>query len=670
MSAIEQQIEQLREQLNDYAYRYYVLDDPSVPDSEYDRLIQELKQLEAAHPELVTADSPTQRVGGRPLTEFASVQHEIPMLSLDNVFSDEDLAAFAKRTSERLAVSSIEYCAEPKLDGLAVSILYVDGQLVRAATRGDGQTGEEITENVKTIRNVPLKLRGNYPSRIEVRGEVLMPNAGFERLNETRRAKHEKPFANPRNAAAGSLRQLDPRITAQRPLIFFAYAIGVCESTLPETHYQRLMQLREWGCAVSPEVKLVNDESGCLAFYRDIGTRRDALPYDIDGVVYKVNAIASQQQLGFVARAPRWAIAHKFPAQEQLTLLRDVEFQVGRTGAITPVARLEPVAVGGVMVSNATLHNADEIERLGVRIGDTVSVRRAGDVIPQITGVILERRPEDATAVVFPSRCPVCGSQIERIEGEAVARCAGGLSCEAQRKESLRHYVSRKAMDIDGLGTKLVEQLVDATLITTPADLYQLHQHVNRLMNLERMGERSLEKLLDSIERSRQTTLPRFLYALGIREVGESTALNLAQYFNDLDSLMQADVEKLQAVPDVGEVVAKHVYYFFRQADNLNVVQALRAELSWPEMAPANQQGQPLAGQTFVLTGTLSQLSRSDAKAKLQILGAKVAGSVSKNTDVVVAGEAAGSKLAKAEQLGITVWDEQQLQALFTDYSL
>lgn len=669
MNAIEQ-IEQLRKQLDDFAYRYYVLDDPSVPDSEYDRLFNELKALEKEHPELVTADSPTQRVGGRPLTEFSTVEHEIPMLSLDNVFTDDDLAAFAKRVANQLGQANLEYCAEPKLDGLAVSILYENGQLVRAATRGDGQTGENITENVKTIRNVPLKLRGNFPARIEIRGEVVMPNKGFEALNERRRAVHEKPFANPRNAAAGSLRQLDSRITAQRPLIFFAYAIGVCDGPLPETHYDRLQQLQEWGCSVSPEVKKVHGEQGCLEFYRDIGERRDSLPYDIDGVVYKVNRIADQQRLGFVARAPRWAIAHKFPAQEQLTVLRDVEFQVGRTGAITPVARLEPVAVGGVIVSNATLHNADEIERLGVRIGDTVSVRRAGDVIPQITGVILARRPDHAEEVHFPEQCPVCGSEVERIEGEAVARCAGGLTCPAQRKESLRHYVSRKAMDIDGLGTKLVEQLVDAELIQTPADVYQLKNKVTSLMNLERMGERSLEKLLDSIERSRETTLPRFLFALGIREVGESTARNLAQYFGELDAIMDADVETLQKVPDIGEVVAKHVYYFFRQEENLKVVNALRHELKWPAIEQASPDELPLEGQTFVLTGTLTQFSRSDAKARLLQLGAKVAGSVSKKTSVVVAGESAGSKLAKAEELGIEVWDEPALQALFDQHGV
>lgn len=668
MPAIEQQLEQLREQLNDYAYQYYVLDDPSVPDSEYDRLFKQLQALEKEHPKLITADSPTQKVGGRALSEFAQVRHEIPMLSLDNVFDDESLQAFILRVCERLGQYDLEFCAEPKLDGLAVSILYEQGLLVRAATRGDGQTGEDITENVKTIRNVPLKLRGDYPARIEIRGEVVMPHKGFEKLNETRLKTQQKPFANPRNAAAGSLRQLDSRITAQRPLTFYAYAIGVCEGALPNTHFDRLMQLRQWGMSVSQEVKLVKGDQGCLDFYHDIGNRRDSLDYDIDGVVYKVNAIASQEQLGFVARAPRWAIAHKFPAQEQLTILKDVEFQVGRTGAITPVARLEPVAVGGVMVSNATLHNADEIDRLGVKIGDTVTVRRAGDVIPQITGVVLDRRPEDATAVVFPTHCPVCGSDVERIEGEAVARCAGGLSCAAQRKEALSHYVSRKAMDIDGLGVKLIDQLVENNLTHTPADLYHLREKAVELLNLERMGERSLEKLLDAIDQSRETVFNRFLYALGIREVGESTALNLAQHFGDLDSLMQANVEQLQKVSDVGEVVAKHVYYFFRQEENLKVVNALREELSWPDMSVKDEQQLPLAGQTFVLTGTLNQFNRSDAKARLQALGAKVAGSVSKNTDVVVAGEAAGSKLAKAEQLGITVYDENQLVDLFAQY--
>ncbi|CAG9297478.1 NAD-dependent DNA ligase LigA [Celerinatantimonas diazotrophica] len=665
MPAIESQLEQLRQQLNDYAYQYYVLDDPTVPDSEYDRLFKQLQALEHEHPDLITADSPTQKVGGKALSEFTQVSHEIPMLSLDNVFDDDSLQAFILRVCERLGQYDLAFCAEPKLDGLAVSILYEQGLLVQAATRGDGQTGEDITENVKTIRNVPLKLRGDYPARIEIRGEVVMPHKGFEKLNEMRLKKQQKPFANPRNAAAGSLRQLDSKITAQRPLIFYAYAIGVCEGALPETHFERLMQLRQWGMSVSQEVRLVEGDQGCLDFYHSIGTRRDSLDYDIDGVVYKVNSIAAQEQLGFVARAPRWAIAHKFPAQEQLTILKGVEFQVGRTGAITPVARLEPVAVGGVMVSNATLHNADEIDRLGVKVGDTVTVRRAGDVIPQITGVVMDRRPNDAQAVVFPTHCPVCGSDIERIEGEAVARCAGGLSCAAQRKEALSHYVSRKAMDIDGLGGKLIDQLVENNFIHTPADLYHLREKAVELLNLERMGERSLEKLLDAIDKSRQTVFNRFLYALGIREVGESTALNLAQYFGNLDALMQAQVEQLQKVSDVGEVVAKHVYYFFRQEENLKVVSALREELTWPDMVVKNEQQLPLAGQTFVLTGTLNQFNRSDAKARLQALGAKVAGSVSKNTDVVVAGEAAGSKLAKAEQLGITVYDEDQLVELF-----
>lgn len=668
MNTIEQQILKLREQLNDYAYQYHVLDNPTVPDSEYDRLMKELEGLEKAHPELISVDSPTQKVGGRPLDEFSSVRHQIPMLSLDNVFDEDDLLAFTKRTRERLGQAEVEYCAEPKLDGLAVSILYRQGRMVQAATRGDGQTGEDITENVKTIRNVPLKLRGDYPEQIEVRGEVFMPHAGFEALNERRRSKNEKSFANPRNAAAGSLRQLDSRITAQRPLTFNAYSIGICDGHLPNEHYQRLMQLRQWGIAVNPEIRLVQGEQGCLEYYQNIGGRRDQLAYDIDGVVYKVNSIEAQEQMGFVARAPRWAIAHKFAAQEQLTTLRDVEFQVGRTGAITPVARLEPVAVGGVMVSNATLHNADEIERLGVMIGDTVSVRRAGDVIPQITGVLLDRRPTDAKPVIFPECCPVCGSAVERIEGEAVARCAGGLTCSAQRKEALRHYVSRKAMDIDGLGAKLVEQLVDTDFIHSPIDLYHLREHAPELLNLDRMGERSLEKMLDSIDKSRETTLPRFLFALGIREVGESTALNLAKHFLQLESLMQANVEQLQEVPDVGEIVAKHVYFFFRQDENLKIVSALSEELNWPPMEVPLQESQPLKGQTFVLTGTLSEMSRQDAKARLHDLGAKVSGSVSKKTDVVVAGEAAGSKLAKAEQLGLEVWNEARMMDFFSQH--
>ncbi|MBO2658013.1 NAD-dependent DNA ligase LigA [Shewanella algae] len=665
MQAIENEIDQLISTINEHNIRYYVDDNPSIPDAEYDRLMQRLKTLEAEHPELQRSDSPSLRVGGLALAKFEQVTHLKPMLSLDNAFSEEDFAAFHKRVTDR--VGEFSYCCEPKLDGLAVSILYRDGVLERAATRGDGAVGEDITENVRTIRAVPLKLRGDdYPPLLEVRGEVFMPKAAFEALNERNRVKGDKLFVNPRNAAAGSLRQLDSKITASRALAFYAYALGVVEPEsfpLADTHLGQLQQLKTWGLPVSSEIRLAKDVSEVDDYYRDIMARRSALAYEIDGVVFKVNSIEAQQTLGFVSRAPRWAIAYKFPAQEEMTLLEGVDFQVGRTGAVTPVARLKPVFVGGVTVSNATLHNADEIARLGVKVGDTVIIRRAGDVIPQVVAVVPEKRPEDAKEISFPEQCPVCGSQVERLEGEAVARCTGGLFCEAQRKEAIKHFASRKALDIDGMGDKIVEQLIDKELVESPADLFSLT--ASALTMLERMGLKSATNLVQAIEAAKQTTLAKFLYALGIREVGESTAANLARHFKELDALKQANVEQLIEVEDVGTIVAQHVAHFFAQPHNLEVIdKLLAAGVTWPAIEAPSEDEQPLKGQTWVLTGTLSQMSRTDAKAQLEALGAKVSGSVSKKTDCVVAGEAAGSKLTKANELGVKVLDEAGLLAL------
>ncbi|MBO2560791.1 NAD-dependent DNA ligase LigA [Shewanella algae] len=665
MQAIENEIDQLISTINEHNIRYYVDDNPSIPDAEYDRLMQRLKMLEAEHPELQRSDSPSLRVGGLALAKFEQVTHLKPMLSLDNAFSEEDFAAFHKRVTDR--VGEFSYCCEPKLDGLAVSILYRDGVLERAATRGDGAVGEDITENVRTIRAVPLKLRGDdYPPLLEVRGEVFMPKAAFEALNERNRVKGDKLFVNPRNAAAGSLRQLDSKITASRALAFYAYALGVVEPEsfpLADTHLGQLQQLKTWGLPVSSEIRLAKDLSEVDDYYRDIMARRSALAYEIDGVVFKVNSIEAQQTLGFVSRAPRWAIAYKFPAQEEMTLLEGVDFQVGRTGAVTPVARLKPVFVGGVTVSNATLHNADEIARLGVKVGDTVIIRRAGDVIPQVVAVVPEKRPEDAKEISFPEQCPVCGSQVERLEGEAVARCTGGLFCEAQRKEAIKHFASRKALDIDGMGDKIVEQLIDKELVESPADLFSLT--ASALTMLERMGLKSATNLVQAIEAAKQTTLAKFLYALGIREVGESTAANLARHFKELDALKQASVEQLIEVEDVGAIVAQHVAHFFAQPHNLEVIDKLLAVgVTWPAIEAPSEDEQPLKGQTWVLTGTLSQMSRTDAKAQLEALGAKVSGSVSKKTDCVVAGEAAGSKLTKANELGVKVLDEAGLLAL------
>ncbi|OLQ91946.1 DNA ligase (NAD(+)) LigA [Vibrio panuliri] len=661
---IQQKLEQLRETLHYHAVRYYVEDSPEIPDAEYDRLMRELLDLEAQHPELITIDSPSQRVGGVPLDGFDTVAHEIPMLSLDNAFDDNELNSFHKRMIDRLPAAKFDlFCCEPKLDGLAVSLLYVDGVLVQAATRGDGTTGENITENVRTIAAIPLKLRGEgWPRRIEVRGEVFMPKAGFDKLNELALKKGEKTFVNPRNAAAGSLRQLDSRITATRPLSFYAYSVGVVEGAeLSNSHYERFLQLKSWGLPMCPETKRVASLDDVKAYYQDILSRRDALAYEIDGVVIKVDDIALQERLGFVARAPRWAIAYKFPAQEEITRLNDVEFQVGRTGAITPVAKLEPVFVGGVTVSNATLHNADEVARLQVKIGDSVIIRRAGDVIPQVVSVVMDRRPDDAREIVFPTQCPVCRSAVERVEGEAVARCTGGLVCQAQRKEALKHFVSRKALDVDGLGEKVIEQLVDREMVETPVDLFKLTAGV--ITVLERMGPKSAQNVVNALEASKQTTLARFLYSLGIREVGEATAANLAAHFKSLDFVIDASHEQLIEVADIGGVVASHITAFFAQDKNKQVIAELLAcGVHWPEIEERDGSvPQPLAGKVVVLTGSLSQLSRSEAKAALENLGAKVTGSVSKKTDILFVGENAGSKLAKAQELGIEVQTEQDL---------
>ncbi|MEX1034041.1 MAG: NAD-dependent DNA ligase LigA [Cellvibrionaceae bacterium] len=655
----------LRTQINDHNYRYHVLDDPEIPDAEYDRLVNELKLLEDQSPELITPDSPTQRVGGAPATAFATVRHEIPMLSLDNAFSDEEIADFNRRISERLKTTDdIEFACEPKLDGIAISLLYENGVFTRGATRGDGQTGENISQNVRTIPSIPLRLRGvGYPKVLEVRGEVYMPKASFNALNEYARQQGQKLFVNPRNAAAGSLRQLDSRITANRRLEFCAYGAGlVADGKLPARHSDILAALRGWGIRISDKLAVVKNLSGCLEYYARLEQQRAGLEYDIDGIVYKVNRIELQEQLGFVSRAPRWAIARKFPAQEEMTTLLNVEYQVGRTGAVTPVARLEPVFVGGVTVSNATLHNQDEINRLDVMIGDTVVVRRAGDVIPQIVSVVKTKRSGKTRPIVFPVQCPVCGSPVETVPGEVVARCTGGLVCEAQRKEAIRHFASRKAMDIDGLGDKLVEQLVDHQLVQSVADIYSLS--ADALVALERMGQKSAENLVKAIEASKSTVLARFLYALGIREVGETTARNLAKEFGSLAALMAADQERLQQVKDIGPVVAHFVEEFFQQPDNRKEIESLQvAGVHWDEFTPAPR-SQPLAGRTYVITGTLESMSRDDAKEKLQDLGAKVSGSVSSKTHALIAGPGAGSKLAKAEQLGIAIMDEVALLAL------
>jgi DNA ligase (NAD+) len=662
----ERRVRELRELIDRHNYLYHVLDDPQISDAEYDRLLRELKEIETGHPHLVTPDSPTQRVGAAPVGALREVVHSTPMLSLDNAFSDEDLIAFDRRVRERLDnVAIVEYAAEPKLDGLAVSFRYESGQLVQAATRGDGVRGEDVTHNVRTIKAVPVRLRGSAPELLEVRGEVFMQIAGFKAMNERAVAAGEKVFVNPRNAAAGSLRQLDPRLTASRPLDVFFYAVGEARGwKQPARHSESLEQLREWGLRISPLLRVVQGAEGCLAYYRDIGERRAQLPYEIDGVVYKVNRLQRQRDLGFVARAPRWAIAHKFPAHEENTVIRGVEFQVGRTGALTPVARLEPVFVGGVTVSNATLHNMDEVRRKDVRIGDTVVIRRAGDVIPEIVKVIVEKRPSSALEVQLPDKCPVCGSDVERVEGEAVARCTGGLFCPAQRKESLRHFASRRALDIEGLGSKLIDQLVDSDQVRSPADLYRLT--VEQLADLERMGEKSARNLVEALRKSRNTTFARFLYALGIRDVGEATAAALAGFFGTLEALQNASEAEIQDVPDIGPVVAAHVLHFLQQPHNRKVIEQLRQQgVHWPAQTRHSGPAEgSLSGKTFVLTGTLESMSRDQASDRIAARGGKVSGSVSKKTSYVVAGSEAGSKLAKAQELGVEVLDEAGLLRL------
>lgn len=652
--------EDLRRQLEQHNYRYYVLDDPEVSDAEYDRLLNELKQIEADNPDLITPDSPTQRVGATPVSELQEAVHTTPMLSLDNAFSEEDLINFDRRVRERLETEKdIEYVAEPKLDGLAMSFRYENGKLVRAATRGDGMKGEDVTHNVRTIKAVPTQLRGKAPDVIDVRGEIFMTLAGFKAMNQRALEKGEKVFVNPRNAAAGTMRQLDPRLAASRPLDVFFYAVGEHGNwKLPAKHSEVLDQLREWNLKVSPLVKVVQGVEGCLEYYRDIGEKRSSLKYEIDGVVYKVNRFAQQRELGFVARAPRWAIAHKFPAHEENTIVRDVEFQVGRTGALTPVARLEPIFVGGVTVSNATLHNMDEVERKDVRIGDTVVIRRAGDVIPEVVKVVLERRPDNAKKVKLPKKCPICGSAVEREEGEAVARCTGSLSCAAQLKGAMLHFAGRRAMDIDGLGEKIVDQLLTASLVHSPADLYKLT--VEQFADLERLGEKSAKNLVDALEKSKKTTLSRFLYALGIRDVGEATAAAIANHFGSVEAIQDASEEAIQEVPDVGPVVAAHAHMFFQQPHNREVIQALRdCGVHWPaQKARAAAAEGPLTGKTFVLTGSLESMSRDQAGDRITALGGKVTGSVSKKTHYVVAGAEAGSKLTKAQELGVEILDE------------
>ena len=659
MGSAESKTGELRRLLNDYSYRYHVLDDPIVPDAEYDRLLLELVELEHKYPELVTQDSPTQRVGERPLSEFSEVTHEIPMLSLDNAFNNEELFAFDKRIRDRLELAEIQYTAEVKLDGLAISLLYNDGKLVRAATRGDGTTGEDVTSNIRTIKSIPLALRETvFPARLEVRGEVFMTKSGFEELNNTQRAREEKLFANPRNAAAGSLRQLDPRLTAARPLQFIAHGIGIVDDgEIPSSHFDILQSLKTWGLPVSGETERFTGIEKCISFYRSIAEIRSQLPYEIDGIVFKVDDLKHQTELGFVSKAPRWAIAYKFPPEEAVTEVLDIEVQVGRTGALTPVARLKPVRVGGVTVTNATLHNMDEVERKDVRVGDTVIVRRAGDVIPEVARVSLESRPQETHKFSMPDNCPVCGSPAERIEGEAVVRCTGGLHCRAQSIQSIIHFASRRAMDIEGLGDKLVEQLFDTGLLRNVTDLYKLERE--KVAALDRMGEKSSENLDRAISASKHTQLNKFLYALGIREVGETTASNLARHFT-LDALKSATEEELCEIQDVGPVVARNIVRFFQDKQNTSIVDALRsAGIVWENAQ--EEQTADLQGKTFVITGTLLSLSRNEAKERLVSKGAKVSGSVSGKTDYLVAGENPGSKLDKARSLGIRILDEAGL---------
>ena len=658
---VEKRISALRKELQRYNYEYYVLDQPTVPDNEYDRLFKELQSIEAEYPNLLTSDSPTQRVGHQPLTAFKRVSHKAPMLSLGNAFDKNELQTFNKRIIEKLSSSSeIDYVCEPKLDGLAVNLLYQDGILTQAATRGDGKLGEDITSNIRTIGSVPLKLQGSdHPKSIEIRGEVYISQAGFKRLNKEAEEQGKKLFANPRNAAAGSLRQLDSRLTAKRPLSIYCYGIGDASSEVGKSQMEALDNLKGWGLRINPEIKRVKGIDACWHYYKALLKKREHLAYDIDGVVFKVNSFKDQQSLGAVSRAPRWAIAQKFPAQEALSEIKAIEFQVGRTGAITPVARLEPTFVGGATVSNATLHNMNEIKRKDIQIGDTVIIRRAGDVIPEVVSVVLEKRSNSVKKIVLPKHCPICGSVVVELENEAIARCSGGIACAAQLKGSLQHFVSRKAMDIDGLGEQLVNTLVDKNIVNDLSDIYTLT--LEQLINLERMGEKSSNNVLNAIADSKKTTLARFLYALGIREVGEATANSLASHFVSLDNIQAASGEELQEVQDVGEIVAKNIVQFFQDSKNKVLITKMRKlDVHWPETEVTKAIG-ALKDQVFVLTGTLQSLSRDEAKQGLMLLGAKVTGSVSKKTNYLIAGEAAGSKLQKAESLGVAIKDEQWL---------
>ena len=670
----EARISQIRDLIRLYDFQYYVQDAPTVSDNEYDGLFRELQALEAKHPNLVTPDSPTQRVGGSPVRAFSSITHRVAMLSLNNAFGDDELNAFDKRVREGLGLNQVEYAVEPKFDGLAITLTYENGIFTQGATRGDGYTGEDVTHNLKTIRSIPQRLNIQKPPKLlEVRGEVLMFKADFDVLNQQQESRGDKVFANPRNAAAGSLRQLDPNITATRPLSFFAYGLGANHG-VPELNTQSacMNYLESLRLPVSNLRAVVKGAEGLLGFYEKVGAQRASLPFDIDGVVYKVNSLAQQAELGFVSRAPRWAIAHKFPAEEALTIVEGIDVQVGRTGAITPVARLKPVFVGGVTVTNATLHNEDEMRRKDVRIGDTVSIRRAGDVIPEVVGVVLEKRPSNALLFTMPTECPVCGSHIKKQEDEAVARCTGGIFCAAQRKQAMIHFASRKAMDIEGFGDKLVEQLVDSNLANNLADIYRLDFHA--LTNLDRMAEKSAQNIIDALEKSKKTTLARFIYALGIRNVGEATAKDLARYFGNVEAVQDANIEQLQQVPDVGPIVAESIVNFFSEAHNREIINSLispielgGAGIHWDAVAAQTNATGIFAGKTFVLTGTLPTLGREDAKALIENVGGKVSGSVSKKTDFVVAGADAGSKLTKAQELGVGVIDETDLLKMLSD---
>lgn len=673
-SAIRKQVAGLREQLNHHNYRYHVLDDPEISDAEYDRLYHELKAIEADFPTLITSDSPTQRVGATPVSDLPTIEHTVPMLSLDNVFDEDELQKFIERLSGLIErEGDLCFTAEPKLDGLALSLRYEDGVLVRAATRGNGKTGEDVTHNARTIKNVPLKLQGDFPALLEVRGEVLLPKKGFDELNARLRESGDKEYANPRNVAAGTMRQLDPSVTAQRPLAMYCYAIAEIQGrALHQSHFDNLAMLREWGMSTSPGTARVEGLAGCLAFYDQLHQARATLPYEIDGIVYKLDDVALQQEAGYVSRAPRWAIAHKFPAEEVETEIEAIEVQVGRTGKLTPVARLKPVSVAGVTVSNATLHNQDEIDRKDVRVGDRVMIRRAGDVIPEVLGVVPNSRGDQTLApYVLPEQCPVCASPVERAEGMSAHYCTGGVNCSAQRREYLKHFVSRQAMDIDGVGEKLIDQLLAVEKLHYPADLYRLT--VEEMAGLERMGEKSAQNAIAAIEASKSTTLPRFLFALGISEVGTSTAEALVDALGDLAQIRACSAEKLEQIPDIGPITARKIVDYFSSPDQGRVVDDLLSiGIHWPVVTvnDANDQAQPLFGDTYVITGTLSIGSRDAVGGYLKRLGAKVSGSVSKKTTALVAGEAAGSKLAKAEGLGVTILDETALLALLDQHGI